>query len=213
MADDQQQRDRLLTLGFVGPIKRSTFQLHVPDLEAEALNDVFHWSSATRFQADRLRNDVAEELATLGRKRRHAARRMFTLTSTDEHLFLVAGANLRRVLIKVPRHLRKRLCVTKDFYRVVVLLRNIYEHWNELRPHIRAGTNDSKGTIAKLRKEFPAAEPWSFTIDRDQNEIILANVVNLRSFTHDLRRLESRVLRIERSRGRASTTMTSQKPF
>lgn len=212
MADDQQQRDRLFTLRFVGPIKRSTFQHHAPDLEAEALSDVFHWSSATRLQADRLRKDVAVELAILGKKRPHAVRRIFSITSIDEHLFLVAGANLDRALTKVPRHLQKQLSVTKESRRALLLLRNIYEHWDELRVHMRAGTKGSKGTIVKLRKEFPSAEPWSFTFDRDNGEIILADVVTLSPFLRELRLLESRVLRLERSRGRASAALSSGTP-
>jgi hypothetical protein len=82
------------------------------------------------------------------------------------------------------------------------LLRNIYEHWDELRRHLRAGTSDAKGAIAKLREEFPAADPWSFTIDPENREIVLADVVALQTLLKELRSLEARVLRLERSRTR-----------
>lgn len=191
-----------LTLRIVGPMKRSTFQREQPDLDVEALGDVLHWSWSTRLQMDRLRQGVAAECAAWGAKNPHRARRAFSVTSCDEHLLLVCAANLDRALDRLPKGLRRQLSVTKETRRALLLLRNIYEHWDQLRRHLRAGTSDAKGTIAKLRKEFPAADPWSFTIDHQKDEIVLADVVALRTFLKELRKLEARVLRQERSRKR-----------
>jgi len=74
------------------------------------------------------------------------------------------------------------------------------------------GTSDAKGTIAKLRKEFPAADPWSFTIDHESNEIVLADVVALRTLLKELRTLQARVMRLERSRKRGQPTDRARTP-
>jgi hypothetical protein len=191
------------TLRFVGPIKRSTFQREAVDPTEEALNDVLHWSWSIRLQGERLISDIPLELSKWGNSPRLGVRRSSSRTSCDEHLLLVCAANLERALLKVPKRFRRDLYVTKDSRRALWLLRNIYEHWDELRRHLRAGTNDAKGTLAKLRKEFPQADPWSFTIDPANNTIILADVVDLNALTLELRRLEASVLRLERARARA----------
>jgi hypothetical protein len=191
------------TFRLVGPIKRSTFQREAPDLIAEALNDVLYWSWSIRLQGERLRSDLSLEVSRGGELRRLAARRLFSQTSCDEHLLLVCAANLERALLKVPKRYRRDLYVTKDSRRALWLLRNVYEHWDELKRHLRAGTDDAKGTLAKLRKEFPQADPWSFTINPANNTIVLADVVDLNALTLELRRLEASVLRLERARSRA----------
>jgi len=209
VSEGQQSPPRTLQLRLrvVGPFKRSTLdRAERPDAIEELLTDIFHWSWSTRLQVDRLRQDVRSELAAWGKARSHVARRAFSTTSADEQLLLVCAANLERALTKAPNRLRRDLQVSKQSRRALWLLRNIYEHWDELRRHVRAGTDDSKGTVAKLRREFPSADPWSFTIDPDKDEIILADVVALKSFVAELRRLEARVLRLERSRKRATTT-------
>lgn len=190
------------TFRFVGPFKRSTLERGPVDRVEETLTDVFHWSWATRMQVDRLRYDVRTELEAWSCKRAHAARRAFSTTSADEQLLLVCAANLERALGRLPKKCREELQVSKQSRRALWLLRNIYEHWDELRRHFRGGTDDAKGTVAKLRKEFPAADPWSFTIDPERDEIILADIVALWSFVKELRELEARVLRLERARER-----------
>jgi hypothetical protein len=167
---------------------------------------VLHWSWSIRLQSERLASDIPLELSLFGGTQRLKSRRSFSRTSCDEHLLLVCAANLDRALLKVPKRLRRDIEVSKEARRALWLLRNIYEHWDELRRHLRAGTNDAKGTLLKLRKEFPQADPWSFTIDPARNNIILSDVVNLNELTSELRRLEARVLRLERTRARAPQT-------
>jgi len=188
-----------VTFRLAGPIKRSTFQRQPPDPIEEALGDVLHWSWSTRLQATRLKRDVSEELTAWGTRRRSQARRAFSATSCDEHLLLVCAANLHRALDRVPKAWRHQLSIPKQSRRGLWLLRNIYEHWDEIRRHFRTGTNDPKGTIQKLRKEFPAADPWSFTIHHESGEVVLADVVAMRTLVRELRELEARVLRLERS--------------
>ena len=204
MGEEPRETRQLMRVTFriVGPMKRSTFQREQPDFAEEALSDVLHWSWSTRLQIDRLRQDVSVEFAAWSAKHPHRARRAFSATSCDEHLLLVCAANLDRALDRVPKNLRRQLSISKQSRRALWLLRNIYEHWDELRRHLRAGTSDSKGTIAKLRKEFPAADPWSFTIDHRADEIVLADIVALRALLKELRGLEAGVLRLERSRKR-----------
>jgi hypothetical protein len=136
--------------------------------------------------------------------RRVRQRRTFSTTTYDEHLVVVAAANLDKALERCPRRLRAVLQISSNETRALRLLRNIYEHWDELRdPYRREG--ELRASAKKLHDEFPGADPWSIIVDPDTNEISLAAVVPLRAFTKELRRLEARVLRAERAHHRAAT--------
>jgi hypothetical protein len=199
-----------VTFRLQGPIKRSTFQRETPDPVEESLGDVLHWSWSTRMQAARLRQSVSAELIAWNREGRHRTRHAFSKTSCDELLLLVCAANLDRALEKLPKQFRRCILVPKPWRRGLWLLRNVYEHWDELRRHLRAGTDDAKGTVGKLRREFPSADPWSFTIDPESDEVILASVVPLKPLMRELRRLEARILRLERKHKSEKTQDFSQ---
>lgn len=201
MSDTEETSQRIrLTLRMSGRVKRSTFDRETPDPIDEALDDVLHWSWSTRRQQERLTTSIRSELKAWATQRRGIARKSFSAASCEEHLLYVCAANLDRALERLPKHLRRELQVSKDTRRVLWLLRNVYEHWDEIRKHLRAGTPDPKGTLTKLHKEFPNADPWSFTIDLDTGEIILADVVSFTQWTPELRKLEARALRLERAR-------------
>jgi hypothetical protein len=201
-----------VTFKIVGPLKRSTFSSEAPDPTEELLNDLFHWSSSVRRQIRRLGQDVRDELAAWGSNRKLHARRHFSATSCDEQLLLATAVNLDRALQRVSKKLGRHLYVNKDSRRALWLLRNIYEHWDSLRQHLRDGTKDPEGTLEKLRAEFPQADPWSITIDPDTDDIVIADVVPVRPLIRDLRRLEARVLRLERSRRRGDAVAVSGAP-
>lgn len=182
----------------IGRLKRSTFSREAPDPIDEALDGVLQWSRSIRMQSERLSKDMAVEISLLkdgGRTFRRAS----SVTSCDEHLLLVCAANLHRALEKVPNRARRQLVLPKRPVRALWLLRNIYEHWDGLRSHLRAGTDDPKGTLKKIRAEFPAADPFSFVFDGTLNEICIADVVELKPFVQDLRRLEAKVLHLQRA--------------
>jgi hypothetical protein len=193
-----------VTIQIEGPLKRTTFQREVPDPAEELLGDLFHWSCTVQRQAARLARDVRGELGDWGSKARLKARRHRSATTADEHLFLVAAANLERALQRVSGRLSRTLRVNRKSQRALWLLRNIYEHWDGIRQHLRNGTPDPEGTLAKLRTEFPQAEPWSITVDPETDDIIIADVVPIRPLLKELRRLEARVIRMERARMRGT---------
>jgi hypothetical protein len=153
--------------------------------------------------------DVPIELSLLNAKQRLKSRRSFSTTSCDEHLLLVCAANLDRALKRASRRLRSSLEVTQETRRALWLLRNVYEHWDEIRGPLRAGRDDAKETLKKLRDEFPQADPWSFTVDPEYN-IILSDVVDLNALIVELRRLEARVLKLERARARGSANVRTE---
>ena len=126
------------------------------------------------------------------------SRALGLVSGGDEHLVLIAAANLDRALQKLPKRVRHRVQLPNPTRRALWLLRNIYEHWDELRKQYRSGTQPLRGAAQKLKAEFPNADPWSFTFDPKSGDIILADVVALTPLLGELRRLEARVLRLER---------------
>ena len=125
---------------------------------------------------------------------------------------LVAGAHLDRALERLPRATRGlEIPFPEPQRRALHLLRNIYEHWDSLRDAYRRGGPLTKAA-KRLTVEFPEADPWSLTLDRDHEEIIIADAVPLRALKKDLRRLEARVLRAERSLRTAQSAEQSGPP-
>lgn len=186
-----------VTLQIVGPVKRTTFQREGVDPGVENLTDVLHWLWSTRLQINRLRASLRDEFGAWGLRHRLRARRRFSATTYDEHLVMVAAAHLDRALRSVPRKWRRDVQLPMSSRRELSLLRDIYEHWDELRRQYRSG-GPLRGAALKLKIHFPTAEPWSFTFDPKSGEIVLANVVAVDVLDRELRRLEAHVLRTER---------------
>jgi len=51
-------------------------------------------------------------------------------------------------------------------------------------------------------KEFPTGDPWSFTFDPKSGNIVLADVVSLKEFRSDLRKLEAKLSFLEKTLGK-----------
>lgn len=195
-----------VTLKIVGPMKRSTFGPETPDRVSEASNDILHWSWATRLQIRRLARSLRAEFQAFSTDSRLEARRRFSTTTYDEHLVFVAATNLQRAIDQAPKALRSEVKRAQLPSRELRLLRNVYEHWDQLRQQLRPDATHRTGSAAKLLDEFPDADPWSFTFDPQTGEIVLADVVHLHPLAKELGRLEARLLRHERARARADRT-------
>lgn len=180
-----------LVFTIVGPIKRSTLETKHPRREWEAVSDVRNWAFCTRLQAERLRTSATAEMPWQSGHRVILTERRFATTSYDEHCLIVAAANLKRALQRAPRELM-RTPFSQDTRRALELLRNVYEHWDELRQCYRDG-GALRGAALKLAKDYPGVEPWSLTLQQD-GDILVAGLVSLRSLNRDLRALEARAL-------------------
>lgn len=187
-------------LRFVGPLKRSTFQKKAPDSKEEIFKDLLHWSWSVRLQIERLSRDIPQELNPWCSETHYKLRRNFSKTSCDEHLLLVVATNLDRALNRLSKKDSRTLKISDDSRRALRLLRNVYEHWDIFRGQLRKDEEEFDGALAKLRSEFPDADPWSITIDRENDDLIIADVIALKPLVKELRRLEARILRLERAR-------------
>jgi hypothetical protein len=162
----------------VGPIKRSTLGEKYPDREWEATNDVRYWSFCSRIQIERLRRSFVAEMPWSNESRVVVMERRFSETSYDEHCLIVAAANLDRALRKAPRKLR-RAAVSDETRRALQLLRNVYEHWDELRECYRSGSR-KRGAALKLSEEYPGVEPWTLVLHPD-GDMVVAGLISVRS--------------------------------
>lgn len=177
-----------LQLQIVGPIKSSTLELDHPDPEWQGLSDLLYWSYCCRLQAVRLQRSfiaqfpVGERLYTFQRK-------LFMATSFDEHSFFVAAGNLVKALDRAPKLLRAQH-LSKETTRALLLLRNIYEHWEHMRIAFRKGGPEKIAAAQDLTREFPGAEPWTIAFHPD-GDIVLAELVSLNKLVRDLRNLEA----------------------
>ena len=187
-----------VTLEIVGPMKRSTLAREQQDPIDRAVNDILHWSWSTRLQAQRLTASLGAEFAAWNWRPQVRARRSFSASSYDEHLVFVAAANLSRALDSAPKGLRALTRIADIPARALRLLRDVYEHWDQLRRQVAGDATSISGAAHRLAVEFPCAEPWSLTFDPRTGQVILANVVDLNQLISELRLLEARLLRWER---------------
>ena len=198
-ARNKHQATAKLTLRIVGPIERNTFQREASDPVLETIDDLFHWSSSTRLQIRRLARDLPKDFKAFSWQPGLRRRRRFSETTFDEHALCVAGGNLDRAMKRAPKKLRRELELPESQSRALWLLRNIYEHWDQLRTQYRSG-RPLTGAAAKIQKEFPAAKPWSVTLDPSTGDITVGGVVSLAKLDHELRALESKLSRMMKRR-------------
>jgi hypothetical protein len=185
--DDGASQVIRLEARIVGPLRRSTLETDHPDPEWQSLGDVLYWSFCCRLEATRLAQSFMSEFP-LGKRLYVFQRKRFATTSFDEHALVIAAGNLGKALERAPKFLRRIL--PKKTLRALQLLRNIYEHWEDMRAAFRKGGPAKTEAALKLSQEFPEAEPWTIAIHPDRS-IDLANVVFLRSLSLDLRKLEA----------------------
>lgn len=171
----------------VGPLRRSTLETDHPDPEWQSLGDVLYWSASCRLQATRLAQSFRSEFP-IGTRLYVFQRKRFVSTSFDEHALTIAAGNLGKALDRAPKFLRRVL--PQRTLRALQLLRNLYEHWEDMRAAFRKGGPPTTEAALKLAEEYPEAEPWTIAIHPD-GDIDLANVVFLRPLHADLRRLEA----------------------
>ena len=107
-----------LTLKIVGPMKRSTFQQQSPDPVKEAVNDLLHWSWSTRLQISRLTRSVRADIKAMGWQQGVRRNRRTSATSFDEHILLVAAANLERGIRKAPKAVRREATLPESPLRL-----------------------------------------------------------------------------------------------
>ena len=194
----------------VGPIKRSTLEEAHPDREWETTNDLRYWSFCTRMQAGRLLRSLTAEMPWSSDGRRIVMERRFSETSYDEHCLVGAATNLDRALRRTHRKLRQT-AITEETRRTLQLLRNVYEHWDELRACYRRG-NAKRGAALKLSQEFPGVEPWSLVFHPDTGDVVIAGLVSVHSLVKDLRTLEARALWEQRRLRRLGRHVAQESP-
>jgi hypothetical protein len=203
-----------LELEIVGPVKRSTLEEKHPDREWETTSDVRYWAFCTRTQASRLVRSFGAEMPWSNSGRSIVRERRFAETSYDEHCLAVAAANLDRALRRAPRKLRQT-AVEDETRRALQLLRNVYEHWDELRACYRHGST-KRGAALKISKEFPGVEPWTLVFQPNDGDLLMAGLISIRSLVRDLRTLEAGALweqrRLHREGRHVAKETPNQKP-
>ncbi len=185
----------VLQFQIVGPIKSSTLELDHPDPEWQGLSDLLYWSYCCRLQAVRLQRSFIAQFPVGGRLYT-SQRKLFMATSFDEHSFFVAAGNLVKALDRAPKMLRTQH-LSKETTRALLLLRNIYEHWENMRIAFRKGGPEKIAAAQDLTREFPGAEPWAIAFHPD-GDIVLAELVSLKKLVRDLRTLEASAHRRQR---------------
>ena len=110
----------------------------------------------------------------------------------------VAGGNLHKALQRVKRSVKPIIQMSRRTHRTLWLLRNHYEHWDELQAAYRKDPKQLPPAGVKLKREFPDADPWSFTFDPSNGDILLAGVVSLNSLVADLKKLDRDLVRFRR---------------
>ena len=153
----------------------------------EKVDHSLHWTWSCQLQLRRLIDSTKAEW-TLHEQDPVKKRKVFSRTSYDEHMFLVAACNLVRAVNLTVKDLPqlKRFIAHNEAIR---LLRNIYEHWDEIRSGRRSRSVDD------FRNKFPQAQFFSITYT-DRGPVI-AGILSLREFLVQLEELEKELLAVE----------------
>jgi len=122
----------------------------------------------------------------------------------------VAATNLDRALGQAQEYIGDG-GIPSETRRALRLLRNIYEHWDELREAFRTGGQADRGAAKKLAEEFPEAEPWSIELE-PTGDIKLAGLVSLNGLHKALRGLEARARWRQRALKREGRHKAKEQP-
>jgi hypothetical protein len=199
-----------IRLELVGPLKRTTLEKGYVDPEWQALGDLVYWSWCCRLQAVRLRASLLAEFGAWGMGRKVASERRFSSTSYDEHAIAVAATNLDRALSQAEEYVGD-WGIPSETLRALRLLRNIYEHWDELREAFRTGGQADRGAAKRLAEEFPEAEPWSIELEPG-GDIKVAGLISLKALKKALRGLEARARWNQRALRREGRHKATEQP-
>ena len=197
-----------VTFTISSPLKRSTLERDHPDPEWERLTDAEWWSFCTRLQAMRLGRSLSSEFP-IGQTPYWISRKLFATTSYDLHCLLVAGGNVERAIQRLKKHDLDGFRPVKRSRRALQLLRNVHEHWDELRTGYRHG--ELTGAAQKLDLEYPGAEPWCLSIE-PHGDLVVANTISLRDLCRDLRIFEARIWWRLRALRRSGRHQASKQP-
>jgi len=182
-----------LTLRGAGPLTRSTLGRPESDPNERVLEDMLHWVWSSQLQIRRLIESTNAEWnsSSLDPALR---RKVFSQTTFDEHIVLVAGRNLVRALDRAQEQF-PALGLTDDMRACIKLLRDIYEHWDEQREAFLPGGPPKERSGKEFAERHPDGKPWSITYAA--SGLVLGGVLPLNDFLVSLDGLESALLRLE----------------
>ena len=176
----------------VGPIVRRIVD-DGPRLRREvAVEHVSLWVTATQLQIIRFSRSLLRDSRLLGSQgptRGLSSQRVHA----DEHMLLCAAANLEKALALFATDLSE-LALPVEFSELLRHLRNVYEHWEDYKPHVASppATNRSGGRLATLQ---PTAQPWSIEIWPGE-DVKVACVLSVRQLHNHLRRLAQQLRKL-----------------
>jgi hypothetical protein len=147
----------------------------------EKVDHSLHWAWSCQLQLRRLLDSTSAEWK-LSEQDPVEKRKVFSRTSYDEHMFLVAACNLVRAVDLTVKDFPqlKPFIVHSEAIR---LLRNIYEHWDEIR------SDGPSRSVDDFRNKFPQAQFYSITYT-DRSPVI-AGILSLAEFRAQLEELLS----------------------
>lgn len=164
----------------------------------ERISDLLHWTWSCQLQLQRYGQSLRTEFSGGSSEDR---RKVYSQTSYDEHMVLVAARHLLSALERAGTSL-PRIALSDSNLEVLELLRNAYEHWPTERTKFRAGVKSGRGAVAELAQNHANARPWS--VDLTPEGPVLARVVPLREFASALDQLEDELLKYEQHFSTAS---------
>jgi hypothetical protein len=156
-----------------------------------------YWIWSCRLQIKRLGNSTLAEWDS-SYKTAIERRRVFSATSYDQHLVLVAGRNLLKSLEIVERHFPELSLEIREG-ALIKHLRNMHEHWEDHQASslgIEIPASRAKQTINTQKEvERLGAKAWSIRYGPEGP--VLGDVIILRDFIQRLEELEYSLLRQE----------------
>ncbi len=175
------------------PVHRSTVGSGRTDPFGEATSDLSHWIWSWNLQFERLRESTKRDARGSSPLE---IRKACSQTSLDEHLLAVVGRHLVNAIKQYERH--QKLGMEQEQTDALVLLRHLYEHWNEQREYAQDPSKPKVRAAKHFADGFPDGKP--FTITYADDDWLLGGVVPLFSLTRRIAQVESVVLMAKEER-------------
>ncbi len=156
--------------------------------KGQVLDELLHWIWSWHLQLKRLADSTRLDGSGATDIDR---RRSFSATSLDQHVLLVVGRNLIRAYEAAQPNLIS-FGHTQQNTEKLVLLRNLYEHWNEQQPTFRPGGPEKKLSGKVFSNKYPTNNPWSITYA--SNDWLIGGVLPLNEVTLEFTALEQFVV-------------------
>lgn len=144
-----------VTFEIQGPILRQIIDDGPRPPRDVAIEHISLWLTATQLQLGRFRRSLRSDIELLfsqGRTRQYASQRVHI----DEHLLLAAAANLGKALDRFGGDL-PALELPSGLPDLLRHLRNVYEHWEDYKPHVANPPRDDRSG-KKLKELNPDAQ-------------------------------------------------------